>query len=62
MQNAIAFGLCDRYELAIQCGPLADVLRLAAADAQSAAVDASEAPLSERATEIGATITIVSVL
>lgn len=61
IRDAVSFGLCDRYELAIQCGSLAEVLAMAAADAQSAAVDEA-APVSERPTELGATITVVSLL
>lgn len=47
---AAAFGLVDRYELAIQAGSLADVLAMAAADAQAAAVEEEIAPLSSRPT------------
>ena len=50
LENAAAFGLTDRYELAIQCGSLADVLSMAAADAQANAVDEEIAPASERST------------
>lgn len=50
MRTAIAFGLVDKYEIAIQSGSLADVLALAAADAEAWGVEESGAPDSERPT------------